>query len=62
MGAAQRQKAFRKKAKEQGMVDIRFEIPITVRDKIKTVALARNKTMKTVMQEALESLARTTQV
>lgn len=58
MGAAQRQRSFRKRVREQGMVDVRLDIPATTRDKVKAVAKARNSTMKAEIKKAIEELAR----
>jgi hypothetical protein len=59
MSAAARQDRFRKRIKEQGMVDIRVEIPVITRDRVKEVARARKSTMKAEIQKAIEDLSRT---
>jgi hypothetical protein len=59
MSASSRQKSYRKRKRDEGMVDIRFEVPTSTRDKIRAVATARNSTMKKELQKIAEELART---
>lgn len=62
MGAVERQKDFRRRLREKGMVDIRLDIPKETREKIKDIAFAKKKTMKQVIQEQLEELVRVTTI
>lgn len=59
MGAAARQQRYRKRVKDNGMADIRVEIPLATRDKIKALARSRNQTMKDEIRQALETLSNT---
>lgn len=54
MSDASRQKARRQRLKEAGMVDIRVDVPITTRDRLRKVAQANGTTMKDVIRQQLE--------
>lgn len=56
MSDAERQKRFRQRKRKDGMVDIRLDIPISLRDKLKGVAEARGTTMKEVIRTQLEQI------
>jgi hypothetical protein len=57
MSAAQRQKAFRKRTQDRGMVDIRLEIPVATRDKVKAIAKLKKSTMKQLIQQQIAQFA-----
>lgn len=56
MSDAVRQRRYRERRRNKGMVDIRCDIPITLRDKLKTVAEARGLTLKEVIRQQLEQI------
>lgn len=54
MTAASRQENYRKRVKQQGMVDVRLELPELTRDKMKALAASKKRTMKAEIREAIE--------
>ncbi len=54
MTDAERQRRFRDNRKQEGLVDIRVEVPVEVRDKLKAIAQARQSTMKKQIRVLLE--------
>ena len=57
MSSAERVRKFRKRQKQEGMVDLRLDVPSSLRDKLKEQARSNRRTMK---EEALEALQRHT--
>jgi predicted DNA-binding protein len=54
MSTTTRQSNYRKRIKQQGMVDVRLELPEILRDKVRAIAVSRNRTMKAEIREAIE--------
>ena len=54
MKADARQREHRKRIKKNGMVDIRLEIPSTMRDEVRNRARTNNRTMKAEIAAAIE--------
>jgi hypothetical protein len=55
MSSSDRQKNFRQRRKQEGLVDIRTEIPTSLRDKLKQFADAKDSNMKTEIQIAIKN-------
>jgi hypothetical protein len=54
MSAAQRQKRVRQRQKEQGLVDIRVDAPLQLREALKERAKEHERTLKEEILEILE--------
>jgi hypothetical protein len=55
MNGAARQSSYRKRVRQQGMVDIRLEIPEVMRDKVRAKASNNRRSMKAEIREAIDN-------
>ena len=54
MSNASRQKTLRDKRKEDGLVDVRLDMPTELRERLRIFAGNRNQSMKCVVIKAIE--------